>query len=45
MNTMDDLVQAQHELYVAAVKAGFDEHQALHVAMGKPCCDCTYKGD
>jgi hypothetical protein len=37
-NTLDEVMMAASEAYQAAIRAGFDRHHALHLALGDPCC-------
>lgn len=36
--TMSESATGLHELFISLKDAGFDDHTALHILMGKPCC-------
>jgi hypothetical protein len=42
--TIQEQAVTLHEYYLNLIEAGFDEHQALHIVSGKPCCDKTIEG-
>lgn len=36
--TMAEQAVGMHEAYISLRQAGFNEHEAMHVVLGKPCC-------
>ena len=38
-DTLDEVMAAMHEGFRSALRAGFTRHQALHIVMGKSCCE------
>lgn len=43
METLQDTARLAHEVYKSMLREGFNEHQALHIALGNACCELTYR--